>query len=460
VNRDVLRQIELLADLPHHRLARASRRLVWRCYDPGELILPHQVPIHLDGLVYRGRVQIAAVRQGHRYITGHIRAGEPIHDDLWTSHTPPIELRAAEPSILCFLPPRGTQAATFPGLPPNALPPVRFPRMPSDAWQATPFPKHRPESATSSIDVVPGITSSATWRTFRILLTSIVLVLGLTAWCWPSSWRMPLSELTYALASNRLEASEYTEALSLLQTSLDLDPRMTSAYNDMGYVLHQQGRPNEARAAFQRAVELDPEFAVAQNNLGLSHLEGGQLDLAREALQQAVKLNPESVAAWTNLGVAEQLADQTEEATRAYRAALRLNPHSAVAQVNLGVLYYERERPSEARGYLEAALDAQPNLPRARTILGAIALSEDDYARAQSELQAAASDLADDPLLHFYLALWYEEASLWESAEQELGRVLELQPHPDLAALARSHLVALTPSDPSLSAEEANKKGE
>jgi tetratricopeptide (TPR) repeat protein len=201
-------------------------------------------------------------------------------------------------------------------------------------------------------------------------------------------------------------------------------------------------------AAFQQAVVLDDDLAVAQNNLGLSYMEGGQLSGAREALERAVTLNPESAAAWLNLGQTEHRAGRFEGAIRAYRAALRLNPHLTAAQVNLGLIDYEVGLFSESQHYLELALDAQPDMSQAKITLGAVALQLGDRERAWRALHSAVSDRADDPLLHFYLALWYEGAGLDEAAIHTFKTVLALQPHPDLAALARSHLRVLQSMGP------------
>lgn len=432
----MLRRIQSLAPLPRHQLARVSQQLIWRRYAPGDLILPHQVHADLEGLVYRGSVEIATVRQGCRQVIGHISAGEAINSDFSTGHRPPVELRAVKPTILCLLPSVSLQTLTSPAAPTQL-------------------------SVSSSTKGSHKINLGAHLTVPRVVIVSIVVLFSLIAWRWQSPWRTFLSSMAYGLASQHLDANQDAEALSLLQTSLALNPSLARAYNDLGTVYYRQGQRQEAQAAFHQATAADPTLAVAQNNLGLSYLENGQQDLAREALQQAVALNPESAAAWTNLGVTEHLAGWSEEAIQSYRAALRLNPQNTVAQVNLGILYYERAQFSEAQRYLEtAAPEAQSSLPRARVIVGAIALSEGDHARAWNEFQTVTSDLANDPLLHFYLALWYEEEGIWEKAQQELGRVLELQPHPDLAELAHSHLIALTSSDLPPSAEESEAKGD
>jgi tetratricopeptide (TPR) repeat protein len=428
VDLDALRQIEPLASLPRYQLLRASRHLLWRRYAPGELILPHQVHIDLKGLVYRGKVQIATVQEGCRQVVGHVLAGQPINGDFRACYTQPVELRAVEPTTLCLVPLDGLHVASL------------FERAP------------RPTRLSTD---TPHIAIASTDRTTaKILVLSTFVLAVLLAWYWQTPWRILLSKLTYGLASHYLADTEYTEALSLLQTSVNLNPRLASAYSDMGYILFEQERFREAQTSFQKAVAADSAFAAAQSNLGLTYLDAGQVKLASEALKEAVTLNPESAAAWANLGTAELQAGHPEEAIRAYRAALRLDPDNLVVRVNLGILLYDHERLSEARDHLQAALDVQPDLPRARVILGAIALSDGDPARAWNEFQAVADELADDPQLHFYLALWYEETGQWEVAERRLTRVLELQPHPDLAALARSHLDVLPSPDQSLFAEE------
>jgi tetratricopeptide (TPR) repeat protein len=433
VDLETLRQIESLATLSHRQLRQVGKHLVWRRYAPGNLILPHQVQLDLEGLVYRGQVQVATIQRGRRQVVGHIQAGEPIHRELWNRHPAPLELQAVAPTIVCLLPTN---------------------------HQPTPFiPAHSASPARSFAASIHSAIAGTDRVLLGALLVSIVVLFMLSAWYWESPWSVFLSNLTYGLAGERLEANDEAQALALLRSSLDMNPHQARAYNDLGYIHYKQGRPQKAQVAFWQAVASDPALAVAQNNLGLSYLDQGQLDLAREALGQAVALNPESAEALLNLGVAEQRAGRPEEAIRAYRAALRVNPHLAVAQVNLGLLYYEGGLFAEAQRYLELALDAQPDMSRARVILGAIALSEGDRERAWRELERAAANLDDDPQLHFYLALWYEEVGLGKKAAQELDAVLALQPHPDLAALARSHLIVLESSD-STSQFSTDTKGE
>lgn len=414
--------------------ARASDPSLWRHYRTGELVLPRQVPLRLRGTVMRGRVQVAIVQEGNLRIVAHLRAGDRLDTGAWLNGGAPLEFRAIEPTSLHLLAVDDRQL--MPDLPPAPQPQVAAARATDRTLSRN---KQRRLAAT-------------------LLVT--VLLLAFAAWFWRAPGSVALSRMTYGLAAQRLNSGQVAQATKLLEASVEIDPQLARAHNDLGAIHRSQGRPDKARAAFQQALALDPASGVAANNLGLSYLDQDRVSLATGALQRAVTLDPESPAGWTNLGTAHLLAGRLDEAARAYRAALRLDPDDVVARVNLGLLLYDQQDHGEARAHLQAALRAQPDLARARMISGAIALNEGDSESAWQELQAAAESLAGEPLLHFYLALWYEQADMPLEAERELTRVLSLVPHPDLAELARSHLTMLSHPGPPWLYTGGAKKGE
>lgn len=408
-----------------------NRPWLSRHYASDELILPHRVSARLDGIVYRGQVRITLVRDGKRHIVGNVLEGGRLNTEAWAPQGASIEFRAVEPTILWLLPQRSGHAVDPSGSKSPAA--TRAAVEPQVMAQARSQASTAPEKQRPTLlrrHVAAGI----------ILVT--VLLLGVSAWRWQAPWRSVLARLTYGLGSNALRAQRYDRAADLLQTSLSLDGELARAHSDLGYIRYRQGRLSDARAAFQQALEADPDLGVAYNNLGLYHLETGKLEQASAALRRAVALDPESATAWTNLGTAEALAGHREEALSAYRGALRIDPADLFARANLGSLLYQQGHQAEARDHLQAALAAHPGLAQARLIVGAVAFSEGDRTGAWDQFQIAAATLPDDPLLHFFLALGYEEAGQWEDAKRELSKVLDLTPHPDLAQLARSHLIA------------------
>ena len=58
-------------------------------------------------------------------------------------------------------------------------------------------------------------------------------------------------------------------ALSWYQKAVTLDPSYADPHNDMGIVLEEEGRIEEARQAYEHALALDPNFLEAHSNLAL-----------------------------------------------------------------------------------------------------------------------------------------------------------------------------------------------
>src|SRR5262249_49910829 len=69
------------------------------------------------------------------------------------------------------------------------------------------------------------------------------------------------------------------------------DPDYVEAWNALGCVLSQLGRPKEAIVAFRRAVELVPDYGDAHFNLASELEQLGESDLANEHWRRYVKLD-------------------------------------------------------------------------------------------------------------------------------------------------------------------------
>ena len=45
-----------------------------------------------------------------------------------------------------------------------------------------------------------------------------------------------------------------------------LDPKFALPHNNLGYLLADQRKPDEAAAEYKKAIELDPKYALPHNN--------------------------------------------------------------------------------------------------------------------------------------------------------------------------------------------------
>jgi spermidine synthase/tetratricopeptide (TPR) repeat protein len=79
--------------------------------------------------------------------------------------------------------------------------------------------------------------------------------------------RANLGQIRYEQGADLLEARQYSAAVGMLRSAIELLPDSAEAHNDLGVALASMGQVGEAVGHFRRAVELRPEFAEARRNL-------------------------------------------------------------------------------------------------------------------------------------------------------------------------------------------------
>ena len=80
----------------------------------------------------------------------------------------------------------------------------------------------------------------------------------------------PLFRETMAEAERNIDKGE---AIESYQRALALDTTLYSTWNNLGVLLYQQGRQEEARSAFEQAVNVKPDYAKGWFNLGVVESE-------------------------------------------------------------------------------------------------------------------------------------------------------------------------------------------
>ncbi len=64
------------------------------------------------------------------------------------------------------------------------------------------------------------------------------------------------------------------------------------AHHNLGLILKNQGKLEEAKAKYKQAIRLAPNYAIAHTNLGNVLLDQGKLEEAKAEYQQAIRLDP------------------------------------------------------------------------------------------------------------------------------------------------------------------------
>ena len=178
------------------------------------------------------------------------------------------------------------------------------------------------------------------------------------------------------LAVRSFDQSGYwTDNVTFLEHTLDVNPDVAFAQNNLGNIAFKEQRLDLAIAHYEKALALEPDHALAQNNLGLALVREGREDEAEPHLKQAVALDPHYYKAYESLGALYLRRQQFADAIIALKAALAIRPSEAKALNDLGIAYAQSDKPAESLDCFQRAVALEPDNPQYRKNLG-IALAQ------------------------------------------------------------------------------------
>ena len=228
------------------------------------------------------------------------------------------------------------------------------------------------------------------------------------------------------------QRGEVVQAVALARRVVAERPTMPLAYQNLAFLLRQQGASAEALRTYDEAVRR----GIAQEDLmvhfGLALCESGRAPQAvRLLLPFAESRDPETLNA---LGIAYSDSGQPGQAARLFARTLELDPGNVEAYENLGIVHLRGDDPAEAKESFRRALAIDDRLPRAWNGLG-VAL-----ARLGNEREAIGSwskAVALDPKLYdalFNLGLTAGKNGMRREAREALERFVATAPMTQYAA--------------------------
>lgn len=112
-------------------------------------------------------------------------------------------------------------------------------------------------------------------------------------------------------------------------------PQFSAAHSNLGSVLKEQGKLQQAISHYLEAIKIDPSFADAYSNLGNAYKENGQVDEAVACYNTAINLEPNYAEAYANLAAAYKDTNRLVDAIELYKKTLALRPEFGEAIANL-----------------------------------------------------------------------------------------------------------------------------
>jgi Flp pilus assembly protein TadD len=149
-----------------------------------------------------------------------------------------------------------------------------------------------------------------------------------------------------------LREDRVEEAIPHFEKAVSLEPGFSNAQNNLGLALVQRGNLGEAELHFRKAVEADSRYFKAYESLAAIYLRTNRLDAAIAALQTAVAIQPSEAKAWNDLGVAFMQSGRPTDGLEAFQRAVEVEPRNVTYRSNLGRALMEAGRTQEAETYL------------------------------------------------------------------------------------------------------------
>jgi Tfp pilus assembly protein PilF len=210
------------------------------------------------------------------------------------------------------------------------------------------------------------------WRYTKFLLTASAVVI-LSAWT-VCTW----FQVTYW----RNDITLYEHALKVTENNFVM-------HHNLGVILIEQGRLEEAVIQFKHALRINPRLYDAHNNLGVILLEQSRYDEAAANFREALRLKPDHHDARQNLGIAYAAQEKFEQAAEHFQEALRLKPDLPQTHNKLAAVFIKLKRLDDAATHYEYSVELEPNQPDVHKELGMIFHRQGDFERVIYHWQKA-----------------------------------------------------------------------
>jgi protein O-mannosyl-transferase len=191
------------------------------------------------------------------------------------------------------------------------------------------------------------------------------------------------------LATTRSQVKYWRDSTALYERALKVTSGNFIAHGNLGDVLVDEGRLDEAVKHYQEALRLTPAIGKPYNDLGKAYALQGKLDDAMTLFSNAVRLNPGLAQAHWNLGNAWLLKGKVAEGLAEMKRAVQLDPEDIKKHRMLAETLLKTGREAEALPYCEVVVKEEPEDAHGHFLLGSACLADKRLDRAMASFKQA-----------------------------------------------------------------------
>lgn len=248
------------------------------------------------------------------------------------------------------------------------------------------------------------------------------------------------------------EMGDWQAAIAHAKRAISLQPRLASAYNNLGNAFKAGHSLKEARECFAKAIELGYRHPGVYTNLGVTEQSLYCWTEAEEAYRRAISLDPEYFPALNNMAVILQKLKRYEEAKQYFERALNINNHDIELQVNYASFYHVQKQYQVAKGILLSLLEIHPNCIGAHVNLGLICEQEGKISEAIERYEIALSYDPENANANYNLAALLQHQGETRRAHQ--AYLTAIKSDPNMAVAYAGLAMLLLETDQRVEAEK------
>jgi len=225
------------------------------------------------------------------------------------------------------------------------------------------------------------------------------------------------------------EEGKSEEAMKCYKKAFEIEPEYDGAYMNAGLMLSKQGKREEAMALYERVLSFKPKCAEAHNNLGVILSGMGRIEEAIAHYREALAIKPDYGEARANLGHELLRVGKIDEAYDSLAKAVQELPGKPEAQADLGLALAARGKFEESKGHFEEAIRIAPNEVNNHSNLAYVLtqLGRFDEAIAQCKEAVRLDPNSIDG--HYNMGMALAQKGQRAEAAAEMSKVLAINPN-------------------------------